>query len=275
MQAGSLAKKPIGIVKSSTVSDVIRKMLEHRISRLVVLDSGRPIGIISEKDVGLFLFGNSAKSGLDKIPLESLVNKIEYVDQGHSVEEWARVMVDKKISSLCIVDNSGGAGILTKTDLVRYYSENYSGRHKVADYMTHNYVSTHNATPLYKVVRKMLENKVSRVITKNQAEQPDGVVSFRDLFRISLELGDEADDEGFALSERVRRGFLSESGFGGVSLAKDVMSRGIITARFDEDLSTACRMMLGNSISSLGVLDGNGGFAGMISKTDVARALAQ
>lgn len=272
MQAGSLAKKPIGIVKSSTISDVIKKLLEHRISRLVVLDSGRPIGIISEKDVGLFLFGNSAKSGLDKIPLESLVNKIEYVDQNHSVEECAKIMTDKKISSLCTLGESG-AKIFTKTDLVRYFSENYSGRHKVADYMTHNYVSTHNATPLHKVIRKMLESKVSRVITKNQAEQPDGIVSFRDLFRISLDLGDETDDEGFALSDRVRRGFLSENGFGGVSLAKDVMSAGIVTARFDEDLSTACRKMIDNRISSLGVLDGNGGFAGIISKTDVTRAL--
>lgn len=274
MQASSLAKKPIGIVKSSTISDVIRKLLENKLSRLVVLDSGRPIGIISEKDVGLFLFGNSAKLGLDKIPLETLVNKIEYVDQNHSAEECARIMNDKKISSLCIL-NGSDIGIFTKTDLVRYYSENYSGRHRVADYMTHNYVSAHNATPLYKVVKKMLDHKVSRIITKSQNEQPDGVVSFRDLFRISIELGDEQDDEGFSLSDMVRRGFLSESGFGAVSLAKDVMSGGIITVRFDEDLAAACRKMLENNIGGLGVLDGNGGFAGIVSKTDVTRALVR
>lgn len=272
MQARLLAKKPIGIVKSSTVSDVIRKLLESRISRLVVLDNAKPIGIISEKDVGLFLFSNSDKSGLDRIPLEKLVNKIEYVDKSAPAEQCARILTEKRISSLCTVDGSD-VGIFTKTDLVRYYSENYAGRHTVADFMTPNYVSTHNAAPLYKVVGKMLENKVSRIITKTQGEEPAGVISFRDLFRISLDLGDEQDDEGFTLSDRIRRGFLSEGGFGGVSLAKDVMSKGIITVKFNENLGDACRAMLDNDVGGLGVLDGNGRFAGIISKTDIVRAL--
>ena len=274
MHAKSLVKKPIGIVKNSTISDIIKKLLEHNLSRLIVLDSGKPIGIISEKDVGLFLFSDSDKFGLDEIPLAKLMNKIEYVDRDTSIEKCAKALIDKKISSLCTVDENDHLGIFTKTDLVRYYSENFVGKHKVADFMTHHYVSTHNATPLFKVVRKMLENKISRIITKNQSEQPDSIVSFRDLFRISLELGNEEEDDSFALSDQIRRGFLSENGFGGVSIARDVMSKGIITVRFSEDLNTACKTMLNNNVSGLGVLDGNNGFAGVISKTDVTRALS-
>ncbi|HSA98138.1 MAG TPA: CBS domain-containing protein, partial [Candidatus Nitrosotenuis sp.] len=189
-----MAKTPIGIVKSSTISDAIKKLLDNNLSRLVVLDSAKPVGIVSEKDVGLFLFSDSDKFGLDKIPLAKLMNKIEYVDGDLSVKKCAKVLIDKKISSLCTVQNDH-LGIFTKTDLVRYYSENFAGKHRVADFMTHHYVSTHNATPLFKVVRKMLENKISRIITKNQSEQPDGVVSFRDFFRISLDLGNEQDDD--------------------------------------------------------------------------------
>jgi len=274
VQAKSLAKKPIGIMKSSTISDAIKKLLENNLSRLVVLDSGKPVGIISEKDVGLFLFSDSDKFGLDKIPLAKLMNKIEYIDGDASVERCAKALIDKKISSLCTVDENDHLGIFTKTDLVRYYSENFAGKHRVADFMTHHYVSTHNATPLFKVVRKMLENKISRIITKDQNEQPDGIVSFRDLFRISLDLGNEQDDDSFALSDQIRRGFLSENGFGGISLAKDVLSDGIITVKFNEDLSTACKTMLDNNVGGLGVLDGNNGFAGVISKTDVTRVLS-
>ena len=54
MQAQNLAKKPIGILKRSTVSEVINKLLENKVSRLVVLDSGKPVGIVTEKDVGFF-----------------------------------------------------------------------------------------------------------------------------------------------------------------------------------------------------------------------------
>jgi CBS domain-containing protein len=273
MQAKELTKKPIGLLKHSTMSDVIKKLLENNISRLVVLDSGNPVGIISQKDVGFFLFNDSTKYGLDKIPLSNIMNKIEYIDGSTTIEKCAKTLIDKKISSLCIKENNQ-LGIFTKTDLATYYSKNYSKRHKVSDFMTHDYISTHSATPLFKVVRKMLEHKISRIITKNQSEQPEGILSFKDLFGISLELGSEEDDEGFTLSDQIRRGFLSENGFGSISLAKDVMSKGIITVKFNEDLSTACKIMLNNNVSGLAVLDGNDGFTGMISKTDVTRAVS-
>ena len=119
----------------------------------------------------------------------------------------------------------------------------------------------------------MLENKVSRVIVKNQNEQPVGVISFRDLFRISLELGSD-EDSGKVFAEQVRKGFLSKEGFGGVSLANEVMSDGIITIKFHEDLVDACKLMLENNVNGLAVLDGNESLAGIVSKTDVIRALA-
>ncbi|WKT57967.1 CBS domain-containing protein [Candidatus Nitrosotenuis chungbukensis] len=273
MQVKELAKKPIGILKHSTMSDVIKKLLENHISRLVVLDSGNPVGIISQKDVGFFLFNDSTKYGLDKIPLSSIMNDIEYVDGSTTVEKCAKTLIDKKISSLCVKENSQ-LGIFTKTDLATYYSKNYSKKHKVVDFMTHDYISTHNATPLFKVVRKMLEHRISRIITKSQNEQPAGILSFKDLFRISLELGNEEDDEGFTLSDQIRRGFLSEKGFGSISLAKDVMSKEILTVKFSDDLENACKIMLNNNVSGLAVIDGNGGVTGMISKTDVIRALS-
>lgn len=272
--AKELAKKPIGILKNSTISEVIRKLLENDISRLIVLDSGNPIGIISEKDVGFFLFADSTKDGLDQIPLDAIMHKIEYVDGNISIEKCAKIMIDKKISSLAITNKDNHLGIFTKSDLVRYYSKNLKEKHKVVDYMTHDYVATHAATPLFKVLKKMLENKISRIIAKDQNEQPVGLVSFRDMFRISLELGSEESENEFSLSNQIRRGFLSEDGFGGVSLAKDVMTKGIITIKFNEDLSAACQTMIANNVSGLAVLDGNNCLVGVISKTDVTRALA-
>ncbi len=273
-QATDLKKKPIAIVKDSTISEVIQKLLENKISRLVVREKTDYVGIITEKDVGFFLFDENTKQGLDRIPLEKIMRKIEFVDSTESVEHCAKLMLDKKISSLAIGEDGNLAGLFTKTDLVKAYSMNFSGKHKVVDYMTHNYVSTHSAAPLSKVIKKLLENKISRIIVKNQNEEPVGVVAFRDLFRISLELGSEEDDTGFTLSDKIREGFLSEQGFGAISLARDVMTDGIISIRFDEDLAKACDLMLENKVSGLAVLDGNGQIAGIITKTDITRALA-
>ena len=274
MLAHELAKKPIGILKRSTISEVINKLLENKISRLVVLDSGKPAGIVTEKDVGFFLFNDSTKQGLDRIPLDKIMNSIEFTNPDKSIEACAKTMIDKKLSSLMVGSQENPQGIFTKTDLVEYYSKNYSGKNNVVDFMTHEYVFTHGATPLYKVVRKMLENKVSRIIAKNQKEEPVGVLSFRDLFRISLELGSDDDLRGYSLSEQIREGFLSEDGFGGISLARDVMSDGIISIKFNEDLAQACKLMIENRVSGLAVLDGNEAIAGIISKTDVTKALS-
>jgi CBS domain-containing protein len=89
-----------------------------------------------------------------------------------------------------------------------------------------------------------------------------------------VELGSEEDDTGITISDKIRRGFLSEGGFGGISLAKDIMTEGIISVKFNDDLTEACKILLQNRISGLAVLDGNNGLAGIISKTDITRALA-
>jgi CBS domain-containing protein len=139
--------------------------------------------------------------------------------------------------------------------------------------MTHDYEFTHTAAPLYKVVRKMLEKKISRIIVKNQNEEAVGIISFRDLFRISIELGSEEDYSGFNITDHIRHGFLSKEGFGNISLARDIMTKGLITVKFNEDLAVACEILLENNVSGLVVLDGNNGISGIFSKTDVAKAL--
>ncbi|CAD6368641.1 Signal transduction protein [metagenome] len=273
MSVIDICKKPISILKNSTISDILKKLLENNLSRLIVVENGKPIGIITEKDVGMFLFSETTKQGLDDIMINKIMKPIIFIQDNSTPEKSAEIMLEKGVSSLVIGTKDEIDGIFTKTDLVKYYFENYSSNNKVVDFMTHDYVFTHTAAPLFKVVRKMIENKISRIIVKDQNEKSVGIISFRDLFRISIELGSEEDDSGFTISEQIRKGFLSEEGFGGISLARDVMSRGIISIRFDQDLKIACKLILENNISGLAVLDGNDSIVGIISKTDILKAI--
>ncbi|MDH3312547.1 MAG: CBS domain-containing protein [Nitrosopumilus sp.] len=274
MSISQIANKPISILKNSTISDAIRMLLNTKISRLIVVDNGKHVGIITEKDIGLFLFSETSVQGLDDIPITKIMKPIEFVDQGLNHKDSAKIMVEKGISSLAVGENGEVKGIITKSDLISFVAQNFSGKKKVVDFMTHDYEFTHTAAPLYKVVRKMLEKKISRIIVKNQNEEAVGIISFRDLFRISIELGSEEDYSGFNLSENIRRGFLSKEGFGNISLARDVMTKGLITVKFNEDLAVACKILLENNVSGLIVLDGNNSIAGIFSKTDVTRSLA-
>lgn len=272
LSINEIINKPITILKNSTISDVIRKLLESRLSRLIVVEAGKPVGIITEKDIGLFLFSENTKQGLDDIPISRIMKPILFIEEDLTPKESAKIMIDKGVSSLTVGSEGNIKGIFTKTDLVKYYLKN-SPDQKVVDFMTHDYVYTHSAAPLFKVVKKMLESKVSRIIVKNQNEEPIGIISFRDLFRISLELGSEEDDLGFGFSDQIRNGFLSEEGFGDISLAREVMTKGIVSIKFNESLSIACKEILENNVSGLVVLDGNGSIAGIISKTDILKAI--
>lgn len=275
MSVSEISKKPISILSSSTISETIRKLLEYNLSRLIVVENGKFVGIITEKDIGLFLFSETTKQGLDNIPITKIMKPILFIEESLPIQKSAKTMIEKGASSLALGNNNELKGIFTKSDLVKYYLENILDQKKVVDYMTHDYIFTHTAAPLYKVVRKMLENKVSRVIVKDQNEIPIGVISFRDLFRISIELGSEEDDSGFSISDQIRHGFLSEEGFGNISLARDVMTKGLITIKFNQSLSDACSMILENNVSGLVVLDGNNSIAGIISKTDITKAIAE
>jgi len=273
LSINEISNKPISILKNSTISDAIRMLLDTKISRLLVVDNGKHVGIITEKDIGLFLFSETTKQSLDTIPITNIMKPIEFVNQEITPKNSAKIMIEKGISSLAIGKDGEVKTIFTKSDLVKYFAENFSGKKKVVDFMTHDYEFTHTAAPLYKVVRKMLEKKISRIIVKNQNEEPVGIISFRNLFRISIELGSEEDYSGSNLSDNIRRGFLSEEGFGNISLAREIMTKGLITVKFNEDLADACKIILENNVSGLIVLDGNESIAGIISKTDIIKAL--
>ncbi|MBS3925228.1 MAG: CBS domain-containing protein [Nitrosarchaeum sp.] len=273
MSVTNICKKPISILKNSTMSDAITKLLENNLSRLIVLEDRKPVGIISEKDIGLFLFSDTTNQGLDNILINKITKSIVFVEESITPKNAAKMMLELGISSLAIGTHDNVKGIFTKTDLVKHYLENYSENRRVVDFMTHDYIFTHTAAPLFKVVRKMLENKISRIFVKDQNEKPVGLISFRDLFRISIELGSEEDDSGFTISEQIRKGFLSEKGFGSITLARDIMSKGIVSIKFNESLKDACDLLLKNNISGVAVLDGNNSMVGIISKTDIIKAI--
>lgn len=273
MSVTNICKKPISILKNSTMSDAIKKLLENNLSRLIVLEDRKPVGIISEKDIGLFLFSDTTNQGLNNILINKITKSIVFVEESTTPKNAAKMMLELGISSLAIGTHDNVKGIFTKTDLVKHYLENYSENNRVVDFMTHDYIFTHTAAPLFKVVRKMLENKISRILVKDQNEKPVGLISFRDLFRISIELGNEEDDSGFTISEQIRKGFLSEKGFGSITLARDIMSKGIISIKFNKSLKNACDLLLKNNISGLAVLDGNNSMVGIISKTDIIKAI--
>ncbi len=180
----------------------------------------------------------------------------------------------KTLASLAVGTENNLEGIFTKTDLTKFYSVHHAKKYTVADYMTDHVFTVHDTASLTRVMAKMLEHKISRIITKDQHDNPLGVISFRDFFRIALELGVEDFSDDYSLSDHISKGFVSSEGFGAITLASEIMTRGIFSINSNQDLAKACRVMIDHNVSALGVLDETGKISGIISKTDVTRALA-
>ena len=273
-----IMKKPITIENSASLFKAMTHMTNSKISRLLTTnDSGNIVGIITEKDIGFFLLVNDSEKNLTEIPVSDVAKHLIQVNESTPVEDVAHIMNTKNIGSVG-VSSSDTIGIVTKTDLTRYYIQNYVGHKRVGDVMTVSYSSMYLDDPIYKIVSKMIEDKVSRLIIKNNENKAKGVVTFGDLFRISMTMGKDNDvlDNSDPLISVVfpRKGFLNPSGFGGTILAKDVMTPNIVSIDYNDDLVMACTEMIDSNINGVGVLI-NDQLSGIVSKTDVVKALAE
>ena len=269
-------KDPITVDKTTSVADALRKMVNDDISRVLISDNGEPVGVVTERDVGLFLLTEQTERKIDEVPITELMSKLVTVNHLASIEDCAQIMVERDIGSLGVNVNGSTKGIITRTDLTKYYIASFVGEKRVGDVMTISFVACHEDDPLYEALSNMISQKVSRIIVKNREEKPVGVMSFRDLFRLSMVLGKEEEivDNSSGISVLFsRKGLISKTGFGATAQVKEAMTVNMITVEHDDDLTMACTTLIENDINAAAVLVNNK-LTGILSKTDVVRAIA-
>jgi CBS domain-containing protein len=103
-------------------------MCMGRIRHLPVLDAGRVVGIVSQRDLFRAALGAALVFGIRR-PQE-LMRSLEIrdvmstpavtVEPGAPVQQAARTMADKKIGCLPVVEGGRLVGILTEHDVLRY-----------------------------------------------------------------------------------------------------------------------------------------------------------
>jgi len=264
---------PNTITQNLSIPQVMSKLLEQNISRLVVKESQSSIGIVTAKDIGLFLLTDESEKSLDYIPVSDLVNPLISVSQSTSIPDGAKIMTEQRIGCLGITSEDGNLiGIVTKTDLVNYYKQNYSGHNHVKDLMTDSCVFMDSQENLHKIISKMTEAKISRVFFENKEKQLEGILTLKDLFPLAMEKGhlNTLRYNEYPTTSILHMG----EGFGQTTFAKDIMNKNVISIDYDDDVTEACSKMIENHISGVGVQTKNKS-SGIISKTDVVRAISK
>ena len=113
-----------------------RLMMENEIARLPVVEDGKVVGIISDKEIA-FAFAALKRSfslGQQQHQLKMLLVKdvmttpVITAKEDISIEEAAKIMMEKEIGCLPIVGGDGKIkGIVTRTDLLHYLRDHSKG----------------------------------------------------------------------------------------------------------------------------------------------------
>lgn len=267
-QLEELMNTPITIGKKSTIADVTKIMLDKKVGRVLITENQKITSIVTEKDLGLFLLKDKSDRTLQQIPLSELTKPILTISQFTDIQKCAKTMFENSIGSLGVMSkNKDIVGIITKTDLVRYFAKNHQNEKIVGDHMSAHYYWIYWDTILSKVFSKMSENRISRLIVRNKDDIPIGIIAFRDLFNLVMSMGSQRDII-------FPKSFESEQGLGKTLQADEVMRNEIITVSYYDDLAKACQLLLDNKINGVGVLSDKGDLIGILSKTDIIKAIS-
>lgn len=275
-----ITQKAITLEQDMTLMDARNTMIKYNISRIVVVKDRIPVGILTEKDIARFLYSEVPSRRLDEIMVKEIMSKDLISVEGDSdSRKCAKLMLEKGISSLIVVNRSNKnlKGILTKTDLLYAYIENFAGEHLIGEFMTKRVHTVAPDEALHMAILLMNSYKVSRiVVVKN--DHPVGIITGRDLLSVSTVFGTGTFGSYWTLREdlveqRKKQAFIP-SGMKAIFIASDVMTPNPITIREESDLTDAGYIMLRNRISGLPVVDSSKSLKGIVTKTDIVKALA-
>jgi CBS domain-containing protein len=101
-----------------TVYDAIKMMAEKDVGALLVLDGGKIVGIVTERDYArnVFLKGRASPQTL---VAEIMVRDVVSVKPDNSIEEGMALMTAKRVRHLPVISNGELLGIVSIGDLVK------------------------------------------------------------------------------------------------------------------------------------------------------------
>jgi len=277
LNALHVAKPIVSLESDKTFLDARNLMLKYNIKRVVVSSpvDKKVIGIVTEKDISRFFSMHGFdKRKLGEITLEELLqNKTELyvVNKNFSLGICAKLMLDKNISSLLLVDEEDKVNkIITKTDLIALVASHDLGSVAVREYMTQKVITVRPQDNVNIIPELLTRYNISRVIVIRE-NKPVGIITTRDtmpkgsyfgVLNNSSKDGPKEFENGFS-SSKTRVPFAVE----------DIMTPNPILIDQEGSIRDAAKMMIGNQISGIPVVNNLQELVGIITKTDIIKAI--
>ena len=106
------------IAPDASVYDAMKQMADKGIGALLVMESEKLVGVISERDYArkVILLGRSSRSTQVK---EIMTSHVLYAQPQQNIDECMAIMTEKRVRHLPVVDAGKVIGVISIGDLVK------------------------------------------------------------------------------------------------------------------------------------------------------------
>ncbi|WP_407393287.1 CBS domain-containing protein [Methanobrevibacter sp.] len=250
----------ITVDKDQNLSDALKLLRKHNISRLPVTNHKELVGIISERDIANKL-GSSKYEHMpaSRLHISSvMVKDVLTVPETMQLDDVARLMLDNGIGSVPVMRDDEMVGIVSKADFVTLAVGIAFDKIAVKEIMTKDLVVVSPTERLVHARRLMLEANVGRLPVVDDGKIV-GMITSKDLLRAFIDFRKK-------VPEKYQKSQIKDVFVG------DIMSKNPQYVSKEMSISEVSKIMMETGFNGLPVMD-EGKVIGIITQTDILRLI--
>ncbi|MBO6122225.1 MAG: CBS domain-containing protein [Methanobrevibacter sp.] len=262
MQIKNLMSEDIITVdKDQNLSDALKLLRKHNVSRLPVTNNKELVGIISERDIANKLGSSKYESmPASRLHISSvMVKDVFTVPETMQLDEVARLMLENGIGSVPVMNEEDKmVGIVSKADFVTLAVGIAFEKITVKEIMTKDLTVVSPTERLVHARRQMIESHVGRLPVVDD-ESLVGMVTSKDLMRAFIDFRKK-------VPEKYQKSQIKEV------LVDDIMSSNPTFTSKDVTIAEVAKIMMETGYNGLPVVEDNQ-VVGIITQTDILRLI--
>lgn len=276
-RVASYMKKSIyTVTPDDTLEDARNIMLSKGISKLVVVDDDeKPVGLITLESMVRALAHKFLSRKISEVKVGDAMTPLPAtLTPMRTVKAAASLMLRYGLPAMPVIDRESGRleGLVTRSSLVKAFSDRFSGVYRVSSIMRESFVSVDRGHSIF-YVAKVIDLDASGKALVFDGKRLVGVISKSDLILMLAKMGGGLRKVARASRASVYRAPTSLPGVYVAVIAEDVMSPNPITVRPDIDASEAAEIMVRERVGILPVT-WEDKVVGVVTKLEFLEALA-
>ncbi len=250
----------ITVDKDQSLSDALKLLRKHNVSRLPVTNNKELVGIISERDIANKLGSGKYESmPASRLHISSvMVKDVITVPETMQLEDVAKLMLEKGIGSVPVMNDEKMVGIVSKADFVTLAVGIAFDKVTVKEIMSKNVIAVSPTERIIHARRQMIEAHIGRVPVIDD-EELVGMITSKDLMRAFIDFRKK-------VPEKHQKSQIKEL------LVEDIMSSNPSYVSKDRTISEVSKIMMETGFNGLPVVE-DGKVVGIITQTDVLRLI--